>query len=90
MGRTASGATQKVAPVSLEYIRKTYGVPAKRGSEVAYQPDTMQPPMVGRITGHHNALVRVRFPESKRPYLCHPMDLYYRATPTVPVAPEAK
>lgn len=56
----------------LQYIRKTYSVPAKRGSEVRFTPDSRDTPMQGRITGARNGLLRVRFAGHRRPWLCHP------------------
>ena len=59
--------------MSLEYIRKTYGVPAKRGVRVKFTPDTRDNPVFGKIVGHHAALLRVRVEGAKRVWLCHPL-----------------
>lgn len=58
--------------MSLEYIRKTYGVPAKRGAPVRFTPDSRDKSMDGRIVGSRGALLRVRFDGFKKPWLCHP------------------
>ncbi len=46
------------AAVSLEYIRRTYCVPAKRGTAVRYQPDTSQPSKSNEWTPEQLAALR--------------------------------
>lgn len=59
--------------MSLKYIRKAYGVPAKRGQRVRFAPDGGTP-REGVITGADGAYIKVRFPEHKslRPGRFHP------------------
>lgn len=57
--------------MSLEYIRRTYKVPAKRGARVRYQGGQSEA-MEGGITGSRNAYLRIRFDGHKRSLQCHP------------------
>jgi len=45
----------------MEYIRRKYGVPAKRGAEVLYLPPTGRELIEGRITSAKNGYIRIRF-----------------------------
>jgi hypothetical protein len=45
--------------MSMDYIRKTYGVPAKRGSAVLYSPPN-EKPRRGRILGADGTYLRVQ------------------------------
>lgn len=57
--------------MSLDYIRKAYNVPAKRGVRVEYlasDGDLMD----GTITGSKEALLRVRLDGAKRSGIYHP------------------
>ena len=60
--------------MSMDYIRKTYGVPAKRGGRVEYDGGSIgSPPLLGTITsattsGH----IRVRFDGERRTAKLHP------------------
>ena len=57
--------------MSMEYIRKTYGVPAKRGAEIVYHGGDCD--LVGVITGTSGARLRVRFDGSRhRKMILHP------------------
>lgn len=56
--------------MSLEYIRKTYGVPAKRGGRVEYTGDGT--PERGTITSADGARLRVRLDGLKHPAHFHP------------------
>lgn len=56
---------------SLEYIRRTYGVPARTGKHVEYKGKR------GVITGGVNAYVEVRLEEEKQTRRYHPSDLDY-------------
>ncbi len=57
--------------MSLEYIRKTYRVPAKRGMPVCYTAGHGEV-MFGKITGSYGAYLRIRFDGQRRPLRCHP------------------
>lgn len=57
--------------MSMEYIRKHYNVPAKRGGIVRFEG------RVGRITSARGARLRVLFPEMKRPLIFHPESVEY-------------
>lgn len=48
--------------MSLDYIRDTYSVPAKRGKRVRYTGDCTKrgDPKLGTITGAHGAYLRIR------------------------------
>lgn len=51
---------------SAEYVRRYYGVPAKRGMKVAVDGNP------GRITGFRDAHLLVRFDGDRHPSPCHP------------------
>ena len=58
--------------MSMERIRKRYGVPAKRGSRVRYTGNGSDKAMYGTITsarGHH---LRIRLDGQKVPHIFHP------------------
>jgi len=55
--------------MSMEYIRKTYKVPAKRGGRIKYTGSNK--PMLGTITSATNYL-RVRMDSEKRRFVLHP------------------
>jgi len=46
--------------MSLDYIRKTYGVPAKRGGRIVYNGDANRPGQKGTIVGARNQYLRIR------------------------------
>ena len=48
--------------MSMDYIRRTYGVPAKRGGMVRYTNTDNGAVTEGRITGARGPWLRVRFP----------------------------
>jgi hypothetical protein len=56
--------------MSLDYIRKTYGVPAKRGARVEYSGG--KSPLFGTITGSRSAYIRVRLDGDKTSKPFHP------------------
>lgn len=56
--------------MSLEYIRKTYGVSAKRKGEVRYSGELV--PKLGTIVGSNGQYLRVRFVGEKHTRLLHP------------------
>lgn len=53
--------------MTLQYIRKTYGVPASRGGQVEYCGQDR-----GHIVGSRGPYLRVRFIGEKRPRTLHP------------------
>lgn len=57
--------------MSMDYVRKTYGVPAKRGGLIAYR--TKYRTRMGRITKatHH---IYVRFEDAQFSVPIHPTD----------------
>jgi hypothetical protein len=60
--------------MGMDYIRRTYGVPAKRGGRIQYDgghPD--EGPKCGTITSATNSgHIRVRFDGERRTYKLHP------------------
>ena len=46
--------------MSMEYIRKTYGVPAKRGGEITFKKCQHVSPVRGCIVGSRGQYLRVR------------------------------
>ncbi|MEN6534115.1 MAG: hypothetical protein ABFD89_10665 [Bryobacteraceae bacterium] len=48
--------------MSMDYIRDTYGVPAKRGARIEYTGGEV--PRLGTIIGTRNAHIKVRFDDS--------------------------
>ena len=46
--------------MSMDYIRKTYGVPAKRGARIAYTGSVILGRVFGTIVGTQGAYLRVR------------------------------
>lgn len=70
--------------MSMEYIRRTYNVPAKRGARVQYDGVTVgHPPLLGTITSATNSgHLRVRFDGEHRTLKLHPTwALVYLKTP---------
>jgi hypothetical protein len=57
--------------MSMAYIRKAYGVPAKRGQRVRYAPDGCKP-REGVIVGSCGARLRIRIGDDKRAGRFHP------------------
>lgn len=57
--------------MSMEYIRKHYNVPAKRGGVVRYRSK------VGRITSARGAYLQVLFPEMKLSLRLHPKSIEF-------------
>jgi hypothetical protein len=59
--------------MSMEYIRKHYGVPAKRGARVRFTPNGRDKPACeGVITGSSGAHLCIRLDGEKRPGKYHP------------------
>ena len=58
---------------SMKYIREFYGVPARRGAEIEYQPNISSAPRRGRITSANGAYLRIRFYGESR---THPISFH--------------
>lgn len=68
--------------MSMDYIRTTYGVPAKRGGRVEYTGGTV--PVLGTITGAHGARLRIRLDGSEHIHNFHPTwELRYLPPPVL-------
>jgi hypothetical protein len=63
--------------MSMRYVRRVYGVPAKRGMRVESIPDTPQCPTRTGVITRATAYVYVRFDDEKRPVPYHPCSLRY-------------
>lgn len=57
---------ERESDVSAEYVRRYYGVPAKRGMTVTVDGK------VGKIVGFRGPHLRVRLDGEKHPVNCHP------------------
>lgn len=57
--------------MSMEYIRRTYGVPAKRGNKVAFNP-TGYVRSIGVIIGSRGQYLRVRWDGDGATHTLHP------------------
>ena len=72
--------------MSMEYIRRTYGVPARRGALIEHNPDGIN--FTGRIVGSKGAYLRVRMDGATRIWTLHPTwRVEYLKTPNVRVKP---
>lgn len=58
--------------MSLEYIRLSYGVPAKRGARVEFTGNLEKPHMRGTLVGARGQYVRVKMDGEKRFWTLHP------------------
>ena len=58
--------------MSMDKIRRYYGVPAKRGARVRYTGEGADKPEFGTITGTNGAHLRIRLDGQKISYLFHP------------------
>ena len=58
--------------MSMDYIRRTYGVPAKRGARVRLNWCPPAPAVEGVITGAAGARLRIRLDGEKRSRTAHP------------------
>lgn len=56
--------------MSMQYIRDSYGVPARRGGRVVYTGEAMA--TTGTITSAEGARLRVRMDGDKRSGIYHP------------------
>lgn len=58
--------------MSMDYIRKTYGVPARRGGKVRFRPTDGGVPCLGVIVGSRSAHLRVKFDGMRHSMSVHP------------------
>jgi hypothetical protein len=56
--------------MAMEWVRRNYGVPSRRGGKVEYSPDDT--PVAGTITGTKGPYLRVRLEGAPRPVSLHP------------------
>ncbi|BCH20153.1 hypothetical protein [Mesorhizobium sp. L-2-11] len=56
--------------MSIEWVRKTYGVPAKRGGRVEYKGEGK--PELGTICGASGGHLSIRLDKAKHPMPFHP------------------
>lgn len=69
--------------MTMEYIRKTYEVPAKRGVQVLVDWYPPEPARVGTVTGSKGARLRVRLDGDTRSRIAHPTWQITYLTPNV-------
>ena len=62
----------EIVQVSMDYIRRTYGVPAKRGARVLVDWYPPEPAREGTITGADGARLRIRLDGDERSRIAHP------------------
>lgn len=58
--------------MSMEYIRKTYSVPCRRGQRVKFTGDPFETPLFGTIVSARSQYVSVRMDGKSRIYTLHP------------------
>jgi hypothetical protein len=58
--------------MSMDHIRRTYGVPAKRGGRVRFSGNIGREPLVGTIIGSTGAWLCVRFDGEVHRRVLHP------------------
>lgn len=73
--------------MSMEYLRKTYGVPARRGANVRYRWHKGGP-TTGRVV-YATHYVHVRFPGDPQIYKFHPADDALEWTPNAGIEPRS-
>lgn len=56
----------------MDYIRRTYGVPAKRGVRVSFRPETWGKAWTGHITSARGPHLRVRRDGDGMVFTLHP------------------
>ena len=56
----------------MDYVRKRYGVPAKRGGQVEYTSQLDGERMRGTICGASGGRLHIRFGDNKRTFSFHP------------------
>lgn len=70
--------------MSMDYIRSTYKVPAKRGARVRVDWYPPEPAREGTITGTDGARLRIRLDGDERSRIAHPTwRVEYLKTPNV-------
>lgn len=74
--------------MSMDYIRRTYGVPARRGMTVTICGEGTRFP--ARIVGSHGQYLRLLIPGGKRSYLYHPTDALEYPAPAATAQPTPK
>lgn len=57
--------------MSMQTIRRQYGVPAKRGAKIRYTPPYHEP-RDGIIVGSRDAYLRAKLDDEKRTVFLHP------------------
>lgn len=66
----------------MDYIRRSYGVPAKRGARVTWWGCTIEHKLHGTIVGARDQYLRVRFDDEAGTRTLHPTFLLaYHETP---------
>jgi hypothetical protein len=56
----------------MEYIRKTYRVPAKRGMRIEFSGNPHRGKLLGTIVGEANQYLRVKIDGEDRTWTLHP------------------
>ena len=69
-GVRVEGGVRAINGGEVDYIRKTYDVPAKRGGRICFNP--WGNPREGTIVGSRYGHLRVRFDGENRVALIHP------------------
>lgn len=68
--------------MSMDYIRRSYGVPAKRGARVSFSGNIGRTPLIGTIIGSSGARLLVLFDGEANRRVLHPTwELEYLKTP---------
>jgi hypothetical protein len=70
--------------MSMDYIRRTYGVPARRGGRIAFT--TAAKAAQGSIVGARGQYLRVRMDGSGMTHSLHPTWMVVYLTPNVPMS----
>ena len=58
--------------MTMEYIRKTYGVPAQKGGEILFRKCEHTQPRRGKIIGSKGQYLRVLFKGNLGVFILHP------------------
>lgn len=86
----AVASKEAIAPMSLDYIRSYYSVPARRGGRVEYTGGGK--PQLGTITGASGVHIKIRLDGNKHANPYHPtwalryLDAAESATPSRPLS----
>jgi hypothetical protein len=74
--------------MSMDYIRRSYGVPAKRGARVTWWDCMTDRQVQGTIVGARGHYLRIRFDDEARTRTLHPTwRIGYHETPNVAIKP---